>query len=354
MPFAEASEKARALGLKSRDEWQKWWAENVNRSKGFPFEPEVHYERFERGQWKGHSHWLGCDYVYPNTGDAGDDATSGGSATVTSGAASAVDLAKSIDAGSGQQTSGGSTTGCAPTARTSASGGKSRTSLAAEQPSPERPESPDTPALGRLRKRLREGGARHMSMVGARNEMEAANQCRSMTDRKAAAPAKFYRPDIGRAQLYKAHNPVKLICIGPQLDGRCVDAAMQFIAGAQIIKPMHYEIMSNPNFDVLRANIKKAYFLKNIAKNLSPVNLFMLPPGVYIFLTYYVPDTTHSHVKLLHHAGFNGFKRVLHAGHGDASFLDDRDCSIKKKAAKVFADLRLRDVKEVCQLMVTC
>jgi hypothetical protein len=38
-----------------------------------------------------------------------------GSATVTSGAASVVDFAKSIDAGFGQQTSGGSTTGYAPT-----------------------------------------------------------------------------------------------------------------------------------------------------------------------------------------------------------------------------------------------
>ena len=175
-----------------------------------------------------------------------------------------------------------------------------------------------------------------------------------MTDRMAAPPAKLCRPDVGQHELHKAHDPEQLLCIGPQGDGRRADAAMRFIAGRQIIKQMYHEIMSNPDFDKLRANVQDEHFLKTTGRNLSPLQLFKQPPGVCVFLTHCVPDASHPDFELPRFAAINAFKRVLHAGHGDASFLDGRDCTNEKAAARVFAELRLRHVEEVCQLMVRC
>lgn len=154
--------------------------------------------------------------------------------------------------------------------------------------------------------------------------------------------------------LYKPFNPGdNVICIGPQSGGRCADPAMRFIAGGQIIKYPYFGVMSGANFPELKTNIKPNYFLQTLGGGgLSPLQLFNLPPGVYIFLTYYVPDRAHPSDRHPHFAAINTFKRVAYAGHGDMSFLDDRDCSNKKAAAKVFAELRLREVREACQLMV--
>lgn len=53
LPFAEARERARGLGLKSQREWYAWW--KINRSPNIPSGPPITYKE----QFRGWPDWLG-------------------------------------------------------------------------------------------------------------------------------------------------------------------------------------------------------------------------------------------------------------------------------------------------------
>ena len=96
-------------------------------------------------------------------------------------------------------------------------------------------------------------------------------------------------------------------CIGAQPGGRCGDTAPHFCAGGQALVGWYAKTMEDPDFNTIKTHLKPGFFLKSVGTGLSALQLFNLPPGMYIFLKKYVPN---AETCLPHFAAYTGFKRV--------------------------------------------